>query len=195
MTASRSYRKKSSFSLTWNNLEQTHVDFCEPSHQILDPLRIKKGNDGLRSRKSRAASSCRVAMTTGGRRSRMDPRFHRRKSTKTLAKKRSNWTFQINESILLQTRVGVHGRWAELQSDVAEGLCIQAEGEKHQWEDGRKEPEDLFFGCQRKSVWCASSSRKCIDVRHRHSSPPPAERLTVAHPVCFFFKCPSARNM
>lgn len=76
--------------------------------------------------------------------------------------------------------------WAELQSEVAEGLCIQAEGENTSEETGGFF-FTLFFWCQRKSVWCASSSRKCIDVRHRHSSPPPAERLTLACPRLFFF--------
>lgn len=48
----------------------------------------------------------------------------------------------------------------------------------------------FFLGCQRKSVWCASSCRKCIDVRHRHSSPSfnRAARIGLSRPpfFCFF---------
>lgn len=65
-------------------------------------------------------------------------------------------------------------------------FAFKLKGKNTSEETGGRNQRILFFGCQRKSVWCASSSRKCIDVRHRHSSPPPAERLTVAHPVCFF---------
>lgn len=40
-------------------------------------------------------------------------------------------------------------------------------------------------GCQKKSVWCASSCHRCMDIRHRHSSPLSTERLAL---VCPFLK-------
>lgn len=41
--------------------------------------------------------------------------------------------------------------------------------------------------CQRKSGWCAFSCHKCIDVRHRHSSPLSTEWLTLGFFVYFYF--------
>lgn len=40
--------------------------------------------------------------------------------------------------------------------------------------------------CQRKSGWCAFSCHKCIDVRHRHSSPLSTEWLALVF-LCIFF--------
>lgn len=47
--------------------------------------------------------------------------------------------------------------------------------------------DDVTRWCQRKSVWCASSCHKCIDVRHRHSSPLSTEWLALVYLVCPFF--------
>lgn len=41
--------------------------------------------------------------------------------------------------------------------------------------------------CQRKSGWCAFSCHKCIDVRHRHSSPLSTEWLALGFFVYFYF--------
>lgn len=125
--------------------------------------------------------------------SRMDPRFYRRKSIKTLAKKKYAWTENISgkQNHRSADRLGVCGRvggaavrcgWRSLHSSRRGKTPVRRQKE----ETGGILLNSFFFGCQRKSVWCASSSRKCIDVRHRHSSPPAAERLTVACPIVFF---------
>ena len=93
---------------------------------------------------------------------------------------------------------GVDSRGA-LQADTAEGLCIHTRGGLWMGWNWTEIRDHVTRWCQRKSVWCASSCHKCIDIRHRHSSPLSTERLaTVCLFVClsffFFKKCPSARN-
>lgn len=82
--------------------------------------------------------------------------------------------------ILLQSQVLTVGGGGVLRSNVAEGLCIHTEGEMGwNWTEIR---DHVTRWCQRKSVWCASSCHKCIDIRHRHSSPLSTEWLAL---VCF----------
>ena len=87
---------------------------------------------------------------------------------------------------LIQQRTVSHGfpesaaasRGWKLRPDAAEGLCIRTEGHDGN-EDETEVGDRVSRWCQRKSVWCASSCHKCIDIRHRHSSPLSTERLAL----------------
>jgi len=69
---------------------------------------------------------------------------------------------------------------------VAEGLCIRTGGKIYA-SDGTELKIRSWYRCQRKSVRCASSCHKCIDVRHRHSSPLSTEWLTLFIFLSFSF--------
>lgn len=102
-----------------------------------------------------------------------------------------NWgtlKWQIEKAkrlILLQSQVLTAGGatvrcgWRSLHSHRGRDL-----GMGWNWTEIR---DHVTRWCQRKSVWCASSCHKCIDIRHRHSSPLSTEWLALVCLLSFFF--------
>lgn len=130
MTAAQNYCKKklnSSFSQSWSITEQTNQDESELSHQILDPL-------GKSYEEKKTTCGVELQRETSGWRygeSQVNQWFnllrHALKCLEGVVLDRG-----LDVPSFCRARCGQQreGEGVELQSDVAEGLCIHTKGEK-----------------------------------------------------------------